>query len=499
MARLDSNTVLLMRTNGTDGGNTFVDISDSGHTLTAVGNAVIDTDNPKFSGALYCDGSGDGLATLTSSDFNFGTDDFTIDFQCLCLEATHRLITGGATSNVEWLIAQHHSDPTKIGLYIYTGTWAPVGMGAVTISDAAYHHIALDRYGDTFTLFVDGAIDIQTTLTDFDWIWNTIVIGGFGGSYNHYGMIEEYRVSLISRYRATAFTPPTQQYSPPPKNKITVYHDVRSSKTSAITSTYGILRETNKSAISLTNTTRGQKKTDIALTSNIRSTNKNSIALNNDVRSYRKSDIATNNDNRGTRKSRLADRHDEFTKHEYAIYIDDAFEGLISGDSEEHTLENITLSDGYHEIEIRPSKWFWRYGDAGVRMAKKMIVNIDGGDAELTLPIIENLRSSRINYTTFLYWNLPNTYNASTVYDFGVWYSATSPVDTSGEPDEILRAWNGAGAYSLPHEQTEAEYVAIACRDSAGTVGTASELYLPWGSALTAPQNQITSGDVKRA
>ena len=76
-----SNRVLLLHCDGTDGSTSFIDSSSSGHTVTAVGNAQIDTAQYKFGGAsALFDGSGDYLTVPDSSDFNFGANPVTIDF-----------------------------------------------------------------------------------------------------------------------------------------------------------------------------------------------------------------------------------------------------------------------------------------------------------------------------------------------------------------------------------------------------------------------------------
>ncbi|MEJ0012775.1 MAG: hypothetical protein WDM94_09155 [Bauldia sp.] len=59
---------------------TFVDSSASGRTITANGNAQVDTAQAKFGGAsALFDGAGDYLTVPASADFNFGTGDFTVE------------------------------------------------------------------------------------------------------------------------------------------------------------------------------------------------------------------------------------------------------------------------------------------------------------------------------------------------------------------------------------------------------------------------------------
>ena len=80
----DAYTVLLLHCNGVDESTTFTDSSGGGvgspHTVTAVGNAQIDTAQKKFdTGSALFDGTGDYLSLEDSDDWDFGTGDFTVD------------------------------------------------------------------------------------------------------------------------------------------------------------------------------------------------------------------------------------------------------------------------------------------------------------------------------------------------------------------------------------------------------------------------------------
>src|SRR3990167_5305793 len=79
--QFDTDCVLMLHMDGTDGATTFTDSSDNAKTMTAVGNAQIDTAQSKFGGASgLFDGTGDWLTTPDSTDWDLGTGDFTIDF-----------------------------------------------------------------------------------------------------------------------------------------------------------------------------------------------------------------------------------------------------------------------------------------------------------------------------------------------------------------------------------------------------------------------------------
>ena len=64
-----------------DESTTFTDSSSSGHTITASGNIKHNSVPTKFgSSSIELDGAGDELDIASTSDFQFGTGDFTIDW-----------------------------------------------------------------------------------------------------------------------------------------------------------------------------------------------------------------------------------------------------------------------------------------------------------------------------------------------------------------------------------------------------------------------------------
>jgi len=76
----DSFTKLLINGNGTDGSATIKDVSASAHAITRVGDVKVSAAQSQFGGSsLIFDGAGDYLALDGSSDFAFGTGDFTIE------------------------------------------------------------------------------------------------------------------------------------------------------------------------------------------------------------------------------------------------------------------------------------------------------------------------------------------------------------------------------------------------------------------------------------
>lgn len=176
---------------------TFIDSSASAHTMTAYSDAQIDATQSKFGGAsgnFNVAGGGTGhLTTPGSSDFAFGTGDFTIDFWVNFSDSpaggamlVH--IIGSANSYI-WA----YNSTLRVGLagsteYIFA--WPP------TLN--TWHHIAVTRSGTSLRAFADGT-QIGTTQTSSDNITSTgnLTIGRYGEESSYYlrGWLDEVRIS----------------------------------------------------------------------------------------------------------------------------------------------------------------------------------------------------------------------------------------------------------------------------------------------------------------
>lgn len=213
----DSYSVVLLHMNGADTSTTFTD--ESGKTWATHGDAQIDTDYSIFGGASgLFDGTGDYLSTDNSSDFDFGTGDWTIDFW---------IRTNGNTSN-NGIISAGNFSPF-IGWSIFNNG-SLIGLSSdasgTFTTDISYtfggppeywRHVAFVRYGNILTLYVNGASEATLDVTGY--IYNS---GGTGAAIGrHYinwddqyysGYLDEIRVSKgIARWTEN-FTSPGEEY-----------------------------------------------------------------------------------------------------------------------------------------------------------------------------------------------------------------------------------------------------------------------------------------------
>ena len=223
MAGIDEYTKLLLHCNGADSSTSFPDSSDSNHSVTANGNAQVDTAQSKFGGASgLFDGTGDYLSVPDHADWTFGSGDFTIDFWL-------RRNANGAT----YLLGQSHTDYSagsrawemnldasdKLQSVVWVSGANPENQGttlsnAIT-ADNTWHHLAMVRYGNTLTQYIDGIADGTKDITGMSVQDSAypLYICSLSGLSPINGWIDEFRVSKgIARWTAN-FTPPTNAYS----------------------------------------------------------------------------------------------------------------------------------------------------------------------------------------------------------------------------------------------------------------------------------------------
>ena len=210
----DTYTKLMLHCDGADNGTVITD--EVGHTITRVGDTCTKTAIKKFGTAsLYFDGNGDYLTLDGSSDFAFGTGDFTIDTWIYRTVNTNTVVYDGRP-------------PTTNGAYIdivILGSGEPVVFvnNAIIIQgDTAmplntWCHLAMVRSSTSTKLYVNGT-QTGPTYTDNITYGNglnrpTIGINGYMPSIELYaGYMDEIRVSKgIARWTSD-FTPPTGPY-----------------------------------------------------------------------------------------------------------------------------------------------------------------------------------------------------------------------------------------------------------------------------------------------
>mgnify|MGYP000926864033 FL=1 len=225
----DSYTMVLLHFGGSDGATYTKDYAanwtvsgaqqfydERGKTTSYAGNISLSTSQYKWGASAYLDGTGDYLkvGTTTDTDFNFGSDNFTIDFWIYQTGGTgycSKRWEGAGGWRFRGSTSYVRLD-AKVG-----GTWYEDMLH--TSSGVTYNtwtHIALVRNGDNWYIFINGELKGSTTKSGaLDAPNNYFAIGATAdsGENTFQGYIDEFRVSKgIARW-TTDFTPPTKEYS----------------------------------------------------------------------------------------------------------------------------------------------------------------------------------------------------------------------------------------------------------------------------------------------
>lgn len=177
-------------------------------TVTAFGNAQISTAQSKSGGAsALFDGTGDYLQVSSSSDFAFGTGNWTIE----CWFRTSNV----NTSQSLWDLRNNGGDNNAPLIFLLNQNLRYYEDGAERMVSGAYitaantwYHVAVVRNGSTLTLYIDGTSRATYTTSKNHGTSYTVTIAdnSFGSAYLN-GYIDEFRISNTARYTAN-FTAP---------------------------------------------------------------------------------------------------------------------------------------------------------------------------------------------------------------------------------------------------------------------------------------------------
>lgn len=184
-------------------------------TITAVGNAQVDTAQSKFGGAsALFDGTGDRLTVTSDADFAFAGD-FTIEFWIRFTARTHgtnytifdgRLSTDGSV--VKPTI--YHIDSS---FRFFVNGADRITSSTLTITNGVWYHVAVSRSGTSTKLFWNGTQEGSTYTDSNSYVQTAFSIGDYAGTgYGLNGHMDEIRISKTARYTSN-FTPSTAAFT----------------------------------------------------------------------------------------------------------------------------------------------------------------------------------------------------------------------------------------------------------------------------------------------
>jgi hypothetical protein len=212
--------------------NRFVDNSTNAFTITKNGDTSVQAFSPfnptaaystsTVGGSGYFDGSGDYLLAASNSAFALGTGDFTVEtfaYYNSLSQADAALIINwdGITwaANKWSLHANHVSYPSKVSFFVNNiNSSTAVLVSTTTMTLGQWYHIAVSRSGNTFRLFINGALEATATSSaSMDGGNNSpIYVGGglsAGNTQWFNGYLSSPRLVKGTAVYTAAFTPPT--------------------------------------------------------------------------------------------------------------------------------------------------------------------------------------------------------------------------------------------------------------------------------------------------
>lgn len=202
---------LLLHMEDVDGSTTFSDSSGTTKTVTAYGNAHIESDQSKFGVTSgYFNGVGDYLQVTDHADFDI-PGDFTIEFW---LYPTSFYKSGGFEQCPFSFGAVMGSPSIRVyetGKLLFYDPSVGSDLTSVALNLNAWNHVAVVRSGTSVKIYMDGVLR-RTDTYSTSVAPAEIYIGREKSTYGGYiGYIDELRISKAARYTA-AFTPPSAPF-----------------------------------------------------------------------------------------------------------------------------------------------------------------------------------------------------------------------------------------------------------------------------------------------
>ncbi len=190
----------------------FLDSSPVGRTPNLI-NSPVSSTPAKFGSAAY-QANGARYIWASSSDFTFGTGDFTVEMWIRFSVANKTLFDcrPGAV-NGPYMVASTSSSG------VYSVAIGTSGAGIVTLNSSfalsadTWYHMAVSRSGTTAKLFIDGVTqDTKTSSLNITQNSFYLTNNRFNAGLRWVGGIDEVRITKgVARYTAD-FTPPTAAF-----------------------------------------------------------------------------------------------------------------------------------------------------------------------------------------------------------------------------------------------------------------------------------------------
>ena len=229
-----NNVVLLLHMDGSQGGTTFTDSSNSNHTVTAVGNANTETTIKKFGTAsLEEDGNGDYLSFSYSVDYPFDlglsvayspAEPFTVEFWARLTNTSATNVFFGKGGGIAgWNSSNGHqytmfTESSTLYFQWWTSGTSPntisASLSSLGWSANTWYHVAIAFDGTTTEVYFNGSRFGTSTAAYNEPSSATVFrVGANAAGYSVYGYMDDFRITKgSSRYTGATITVPSASF-----------------------------------------------------------------------------------------------------------------------------------------------------------------------------------------------------------------------------------------------------------------------------------------------
>jgi hypothetical protein len=173
-------------------------------------------------GSVFFDGNADHLKLANSTDFNYGSGDFSIEVWVYLLSSAGGADNHGIASNYitsgnrrSWLLMLSGATPAFLASSDGTSGNLITVSSSVDVADETWTHIAVSRTGTTLTIYVNGVQQAQNSSFHSSIYSNTddpVEIGGYNNGTNTFeGYISNLRICKGHQVYKSNFIPPIRE------------------------------------------------------------------------------------------------------------------------------------------------------------------------------------------------------------------------------------------------------------------------------------------------
>lgn len=179
-----------------------------GHAITlngSVSRSAAQVDRGAYSAAF----SGGYLSTPSSSDFNFGTGDFTIRGRFyLNNAATYQFILGNSVNSDSYFMLAFNHPSGEISIGKAGVSWL-TSFGAHGISSSTWVDVEVTRSGSSNRCFINGTQTATTVTDSTNWSMSNVWVGQQSGGTALSGYIDDFEIYKGVALHTSNFTPAT--------------------------------------------------------------------------------------------------------------------------------------------------------------------------------------------------------------------------------------------------------------------------------------------------